>query len=97
MGRRRRTPIELPPKPAAPEKNLDHIPIPGPSRLTERCETIIGYAASAIEQDCGTAHGCTALYWQLRAVAESHLAEHPLRDRLNDLPDKVKITEEADG
>ena len=86
MGRRRRYagPIEAHPK---PEENFDHIPIPGPSRLTERCETILGYAASAIEQDCGTMNGCTALYWQLRAVAESHLAEHQLRDRLAQLAD----------
>ena len=87
MGRKRRQSgsIEFPPKPAEPEKDLSHIPIPGPSRLTERCEIILEYAASAIEQDCGTINGCTSLYWNLRAIAESHLAEHPLRDRLAEL------------
>ena len=92
MGRRRRYAgqINIDPK---PEENYDHIPIPGPSRLTERCKTIIAYAASAIEQDSGTANGCTALYWHLRAVAESHLAEHQLRDRLASyIPDTAENT-----
>jgi hypothetical protein len=49
------------------------IPIPGPSRLSERVKTIIGYAASAAEEEHGTNNGCTALYWHLIAVAESHI------------------------
>lgn len=51
---------------------MKDIPIPGPSRLNERCEIALGYAASVIEQECGTKNGCTALYWHLHGIAESH-------------------------
>jgi hypothetical protein len=58
--------------PARADEADEVYPAAGAVVPSRSVEIALGYLVDRVEQDCGTRHGATALYWHLIAVICQH-------------------------